>query len=64
MSIAELEAREIQLEAPTGGLLRDAWSRLRRNPGAIIGFCLVGAFAVIAIFAPLIVSVSEQNSGR
>ena len=63
MSIAELEAREIQLEAPTGGLLRDAWSRLRRNPGAIIGFCLVGAFAVIAIFAPLIAPYDprEQN---
>src|SRR5437899_883518 len=63
MSIAELEAREIQLEAPTGGLLRDAWSRLRRNPGAIAGFCLVGAFVVIAIFAPLIAPYDprEQN---
>src|SRR5439155_27099247 len=32
-------------------------------PGAIIGFCLVGAFAVIAIFAPLIAPYDprEQN---
>ena len=54
MSVAELEAREIQLEAAVGGLWSDAWFRLRRNPAAIAGFCLVGAFVVIAIFAPLI----------
>jgi len=54
MSVVELESREIQLEAPTGGLWSDAWSRLRRNPGAIAGFCLVGFFVLIAIFAPLI----------
>jgi peptide/nickel transport system permease protein len=53
MSVIELESREIQLEAPTGGLWADAWARLRRNPGAIAGFVLVGAFVVIAIFAPL-----------
>jgi peptide/nickel transport system permease protein len=63
MSIAELESREIQLEQPTGGLWSDAWSRLRRNPGALVGFFLVGAFVVIAIFAPLIAPESprEQN---
>jgi peptide/nickel transport system permease protein len=54
VSVAELESRELQLEAPAGGLWSDAWSRLRRNPGALVGFFLVGAFAVIAIFAPLI----------
>src|SRR5918999_1252828 len=53
MSIAELEAREIQLEAPSG-LWREAWERLRRNPGAIVGFVLVITFALVAIFAPLI----------
>ncbi len=53
MSIVELESREIQLEAPTGGLWADAWSRLRRNPAAIAGFVLVGIFIVVAIFAPL-----------
>jgi peptide/nickel transport system permease protein len=54
MSIAELEAREIQLEPGGGGLWRDAWRRLRANPGAIIGFVLVGLFVVVALFAPLI----------
>jgi peptide/nickel transport system permease protein len=53
VSIAELESREIQLEAPTG-LWRDAWHRLRRNPGAIVGFTLVGIFVLVALFAPLI----------
>lgn len=53
MSVAELEARELELEAPTG-LWRDVWSRLRRNPGAIVGFLLVGMFVAAAVFAPLI----------
>ena len=54
MSVAELEAREAQLDAPSGGLWRDAWARLRRNPGAIVGFGLVGIFVFVAIFAPLL----------
>ena len=37
MSVAELEAVEIQLEQPSGGLWHEAWYRLRRNPGAIVG---------------------------
>jgi peptide/nickel transport system permease protein len=54
MSIAELEAREIQLEAGTGGLWRDAWHRLRRNPGALLGFTLVGLFVFVAVFASVL----------
>ena len=38
---------------PAGGLWRDAWRRLRRNPGAITGFAFVGLFVFVAIFAPL-----------
>jgi peptide/nickel transport system permease protein len=53
VSIAELEAREVALEAPTG-LWRDAWFRLRRNPAALVGFFIVGLFVVVALFAPLI----------
>ena len=53
MSVAEIEGRELQLEAPSG-LWRDAWQRLQRNPGALVGFGLVGFFLVLAIFAPLI----------
>ena len=61
MSVVELESREITLDLPTGGLWRDAWTRLRRNPGAIAGFSLVGAFVVIAIFAPLLAPYSPQE---
>ena len=53
MSVTELESREIQLEAPSG-LWSDAWRRLVRNPGAIVGFGLVALFVLTAIFAPLI----------
>ena len=54
MSVAELEAREVQIEAPPSGLWRDAWRRLKRNPAALVGFALVGLFVVVAVFAPLI----------
>ncbi len=54
MSLAEIEAREIGLEPAAGGLWSDAWRRLRRNPGALVGFCLVGLFVVVALFAPWI----------
>ena len=54
MSIAELEARELQLEEPTGGLWSDAWSRLWRNPSFIIGAFFVFCFVFVAVFAPLI----------
>ena len=60
MSVVELEAREIELEAPSG-LWRDAWSRLRRNPGALVGFGLVSAFVVIAVFAPLIAPYNPRE---
>jgi peptide/nickel transport system permease protein len=63
MSVAELEAREVQLEAPTGGLFREAWARLRKNPAAIVGFGLVSVFVFFAVFAPLIAPYDprEQN---
>jgi len=63
MSVAELESREIEVEAPAGGLWSEAWSRLRRNPGALVGFALVGLFVVVAVFAPLIAPYGprEQN---
>ena len=36
MSVAEIEAVQLSLDAPSG-LWSDAWRRLRRNPGAIVG---------------------------
>jgi peptide/nickel transport system permease protein len=53
MSVVELESREIAFEAPSG-LWRDAWHRLRRNPGALVGFGLVALFVFVAVAAPLI----------
>ena len=52
MSVAEIEARELELEPAGSGLWRDALHRLVRNPGAIVGFVLVAAFVLVAIFAP------------
>ncbi len=60
MSVVELESREIELEAPSG-LWRDAWRRLRRNPGALVGFGLVFAFIFVALFAPLIAPFSPTD---
>ena len=51
MSVAQAESTEIQLEAPSG-LWRDAWFRLVRNPGAIVGFSFILVFLFTAIFAP------------
>ena len=53
MSVAEFEGRQVLDQAPQG-LWSDAFSRVRRNPGAIAGFVLVGTFLIMAIFAPLI----------
>jgi peptide/nickel transport system permease protein len=54
MSIAEVEAQELALEASTGGLWSDAFRRLRRNPGAIVGAILVTIFIAAAALAPVL----------
>jgi peptide/nickel transport system permease protein len=54
VSTAQLEAADVAFEVPPSGLWRDAWSRLRRNPGAIVGFFFLALFIAAAIFAPLI----------
>jgi ABC-type dipeptide/oligopeptide/nickel transport system permease subunit len=61
VSVAQVEAREVQLEAPSG-LWSDAWRRLRHNPAAIVGFVLVGIFLFVAIFAPVI-APEDPRSG-
>jgi peptide/nickel transport system permease protein len=64
VSVAEIEAREVQLDgAATGGLWADAWRRLRHNRAALVGFGFVAVFVITAIFAPLLApySPTEQN---
>jgi peptide/nickel transport system permease protein len=63
MSVAELEAHDIQLEAPAGGLWGEAWYRVIRNPGALIGAVFVLTFVTVAVFAPWIAPYGpkEQN---
>jgi peptide/nickel transport system permease protein len=55
MSVAQAEAEQLSgaLEAQSG-LWRDAFERLRRNPGAMIGLFLILVFVICAVFAPLI----------
>jgi len=62
VSVAQLEAREVALEAPSG-LWSEAWRRLRRNPGAIVGFVLVALFVVVAIAAPLLAPYDPRVPG-
>ena len=61
MSLAELEAREVAFEQPTGGLWADAWRRLRGNPSFLVGCFFVLAFVVVAIFAPLMTDLSPTE---
>jgi peptide/nickel transport system permease protein len=60
MSVVELEAREIELEAPSG-LWREARHRLVRNPSAVFGAVLVLVFVFAAIFAPAIAQYSPND---
>ena len=62
MSVAEAEARELAIEAPSG-LWSDALRRLKSNPGAIVGFFLVGLFVLVALAAPVLAPFDprEQN---
>jgi peptide/nickel transport system permease protein len=63
MSIAEIEAREVQMEVGTGDLWSEALHRLVRNPAAVVGALIVATFIVVAIFAPLLAPYDprEQN---
>jgi len=61
MSLSGAEAQETALTQPEearGGLLRDAFRRLRRSPQAIVGATLVLLFVLVAIFAPVLAPYS------
>ncbi|HEX2058775.1 MAG TPA: ABC transporter permease [Actinomycetota bacterium] len=53
MSVAEAEAKSLAVEGQAG-LWSDAFDRLRRNPGAVVGAVVVFLFIVLAVFAPAI----------
>jgi peptide/nickel transport system permease protein len=64
VSVAEIEASQLQAHAEaTTGLWGEAWYRLIRNPGAIIGGVFVSIFVTVAVFAPVIAPYGpkEQN---
>jgi peptide/nickel transport system permease protein len=61
MSVAEIEAARLELEQPTGGLWREAWYRLTRNVGAIVGAAIVAIFAIAAIGAQWIAPHDPAN---
>lgn len=61
MSLAEGVAAELELEAPSG-LWRDAWERLRRNPGAIVGSIILLGFLIMAVFAAAIAPYSPSDT--
>jgi peptide/nickel transport system permease protein len=53
VSTAQVEALDVALEPPSG-LWREAFARLRRNPGALVGFFFVVSFVFVAIFSPVL----------
>lgn len=61
MSVAASEAAQLELEAPSG-LWKDAFARLRRNPGAIVGFIILLAFLALAVFAPQIAKFGPNET--
>ena len=61
MSVAEIEAREVQMEVGTGDLWSEALHRLVRNPAAVVGALIVATFIVVAIFAPLLAPYSPLH---
>jgi peptide/nickel transport system permease protein len=62
VSVAEAEVHEIHLEAPTG-LWREAWRRIIRNPGAIVGMVFIAALITAAVFAPVIAPHDPLEQG-
>ena len=60
MSVAEITEVTLEQNSPTG-LIRDAFRRMMRNPGAVFGLFVIGFFVVVAVFAPLIAPYDPQE---
>ena len=61
MGVVEIEAQQIPLQTAPGGLWNEAFYRLVRNPGAIVGAVIVTAFVVVALFAPVLAPYSPTD---
>jgi peptide/nickel transport system permease protein len=61
VSVAELEAHQLEHHAPSG-LWSEARYRLLRNPGALIGAFFVSLFVFVAVFAPLLAQYGPTDS--
>jgi peptide/nickel transport system permease protein len=61
MSLAEAESTALATMEPPSGLWRDAWYRLRHNPGAIAGMVVVGLLVLIAVAAPLLAPADPRE---
>ncbi|MET0560212.1 MAG: ABC transporter permease [Gaiellaceae bacterium] len=61
MGVVEIEARQIPVQTTPGGLWNEAFYRLVRNPGAIVGAVIVTAFVVVALFAPVLAPYSPTD---
>lgn len=60
MSAAEITELALEQDPPSG-LWRDAWRRLRHNPGAIVGAAVISVFVIVAVFAPLIAPYDPRD---
>jgi peptide/nickel transport system permease protein len=63
VSVAEIEATRLEHLEPPTGLWRDAFHRLLRNPGAIVGFVFVSMFVLAAVFAPVLAPHDPLQQG-
>jgi peptide/nickel transport system permease protein len=61
VSVAELEAHQLEHHAPSG-LWSEARYRLLRNPAALIGAFFVSVFVFVAIFAPWLAPYGPKES--
>jgi peptide/nickel transport system permease protein len=61
MSVAELEAHQLEHHAPSG-LWSEARYRLLRNPGALVGAFFVSVFVFVAVFAPWLAPYGPKDS--
>lgn len=41
------------ISRPSLSFWQDAWRRLRKNRAAFVGLCIIGLYALLAIFVPI-----------